>query len=154
MCELIYKTIFNPSPEDLGYLQLGFQEFISAKRGIRKPYEQKLSILVEDEERTTIGGIYGDLSFDWLHIHLLWVHSHYRGRDIGTKLLRLIEQAAVSKQIHWSHLETADFMALDFYLKHGYEIFAELEGKPPGGKWYYMKKNLTGFLCTLEREKL
>ncbi|MBC8393725.1 MAG: GNAT family N-acetyltransferase [Deltaproteobacteria bacterium] len=142
MAELIYKTIFNPPPEGLGPIKQGFQEFIAARTGGHKPYEQKLAIMVEDEETRVIGGVCGDLSFGWLNIHLLWVHEDHRGKDIGTKLLSLIEEAALSKQIHQSQLETSDFMALDFYLKHGYEIFAELEGKPAGGKWYYMKKNL------------
>jgi GNAT superfamily N-acetyltransferase len=143
MTELFFKKIFNPPPEDIESIKQGFQKFITAKAGSRKPFEQNLAIIAEDEKNGIIGGVCGDLSFDWLHIHLIWVHADYRGKDIGAKLLTLIEEAALSKQIYQSHLETADFMALDFYLKHNYEIFAELEGKPEGGRWYFMKKNLT-----------
>lgn len=142
MTELSFKTIFNPSPTHIGFVEQGFHNFITDVTGSGEPYEQKLAIMVEDEETTIIGGICGALSFDWLQIHLLWVHPDHQGKNIGTKLLRSIEEAALSKQIYQSQLETADFMALNFYLRNGYEIFAELEGKPAGGKWYYMKKNL------------
>jgi hypothetical protein len=43
------------------------------------------------------------------------------------------------------HLETTSFQALDFYLKNGYEVFGQLEGKPAGHTWYYLKKeNIAG----------
>lgn len=41
-----------------------------------------------------------------------------------------------------AHLETAEFQALAFYLKHGYEVFGRLPGKPAGHTWYYLKKDL------------
>jgi GNAT superfamily N-acetyltransferase len=142
MTELSFKTIFNPSPTHIGFVEQGFQNFITAITGSDEPYEQKLVIMAEGNGAEIIGGIYGDLSWDWLSIHIFWVHADHQGKRIGSKLLSLMEQTAISKNIYHSHLETTDFMALDFYLKHGYEIFAELDGKPTGGKWYYLKKNL------------
>ena len=41
-----------------------------------------------------------------------------------------------------SHLDTFDFQAKDFYLKHGYEIFGTLENCPPNHNRYYLKKAL------------
>jgi hypothetical protein len=48
----------------------------------------------------------------------------------------------MSKGFLGSHTETADFQALDFYLKSGYEVFGKLEGKPKGTTWYFIKKVL------------
>jgi ADP-ribose pyrophosphatase YjhB (NUDIX family) len=39
-------------------------------------------------------------------------------------------------------LDTFDFQAKDFYLKHGYDIFGVLGNCPPGHERYYMRKNL------------
>jgi hypothetical protein len=57
-------------------------------------------------------------------------------------LLKQIEAEAIAKGFHGSHLETTDFQAVDFYLQNDYEVFGELEGKPKGYTWYYMKKIL------------
>jgi len=89
-----------------------------------------------------IGGVHGELCWDWLYIRSFWVEESHRGRGIGTRLLQEIEQAAMSNGIYRSHLETTDFQALQFYLDRGYEVFGRLEGKPAGSDWYYIKKVL------------
>ncbi len=38
------------------------------------------------------------------------------------------------------HLDTFDFQAKDFYLKHGYDIFGILDECPQKHKRYFMKK--------------
>jgi hypothetical protein len=38
------------------------------------------------------------------------------------------------------HLDTFDFQAKDFYVKHGYEVFGVLEDCPEGHVRYFMKK--------------
>lgn len=45
-------------------------------------------------------------------------------------------------KIRLIHLDTFDFQAKDFYLKHGDEIFGVLEDCSKGYKRYYMKKVL------------
>lgn len=40
------------------------------------------------------------------------------------------------------HLDTFDFQAKDFYLKHGYEIFGVLADCPKEHNRYFMKKNI------------
>jgi ribosomal protein S18 acetylase RimI-like enzyme len=72
----------------------------------------------------------------------LWVNEKYRGQGIGSDLLKEIEAAAMTKGFYGSHLETTDFQAAEFYRKNGYEVFGELEGKPEGHTWFYMKKRL------------
>lgn len=39
-------------------------------------------------------------------------------------------------------VETLSFQAIGFYLKSGYQVFAQLDDKPPGHTWYYLKKEL------------
>lgn len=48
----------------------------------------------------------------------------------------------VIKGCNLVHLDTFDFQAKDFYLKHGYEVFGVLDDCPMEHKRYYMKKNI------------
>ena len=88
----------------------------------------------------SIGGVFGDLLWDWLHIDSLWTHEDYRGRGVGSALMRHIEEAARERGIVNIHLATTSFQALPFYLKLGYEVFGELPNKPIGSTWYYLRK--------------
>ena len=79
---------------------------------------------------------------DCLYINVLFVDEKYRHQGIGTALLEKVETEAKLAGAKIAHLDTFDFQAKDFYLKHGYEIFGVLEPCPTGHKRYYMKKNL------------
>lgn len=57
-------------------------------------------------------------------------------------MLNKIEEEAKEAGVELIHLDTFDFQAKEFYLKHGYEVFGTLENCPLDHKRYYMKKNL------------
>jgi GNAT superfamily N-acetyltransferase len=136
-------TVFDPGEELVDPLERGLHEFNLAHLGEAVIYNyHKLAVIAHDDSGEIIGGVWGHLVWDWLHIQTLWVKDTRRGEGIGRQLLNTIERAAVSKGFTRSHLETTDFQALDFYKKNGYEIFGELEGKPRGHTWYYIKKDL------------
>ena len=77
-----------------------------------------------------------------LYIDVLFVHENYRGQNLGRQLLDHIESEAISIGAYMSHLDTFDFQAKDFYLKHGYEVFGTLENCPSGHNRFYLKKML------------
>ncbi|MFN2274460.1 MAG: GNAT family N-acetyltransferase [Anaerolineales bacterium] len=105
--------------------------------------DHRVLVKAEDGEGNLIGGVHGEMFWDWLHVKTLWVSKDYRGQGIGSELLRRIEQAALDHGFKACHLETISFQALDFYRKLGYEVFGELRGKPAGSTWYFMKKDLS-----------
>ena len=90
-----------------------------------------------------IAGINAEMYF-WniLHISILFVDKDYRHNKLGSYLLKKVESEAKQMGATLVHLDTFDFQAKDFYLKHGYEIFGILEDCPPGHKRYYLKKTL------------
>ncbi|WP_202127900.1 hypothetical protein [Clostridium sp. C2-6-12] len=49
-------------------------------------------------------------------------------------------EKSVFNHINLLHLDTFDFQAKDFYLKHGYEVFGVLDDCPMEHKRYYMKR--------------
>lgn len=77
-----------------------------------------------------------------VYINVLWVKEEYRKDGLGTKLLKEIEKIAKEKDCHLIHLDTFDFQAKDFYIRHGYEIFGVLDQCPENHKRYFMKKNI------------
>jgi len=143
--DLKYETRLDPPRESLAPIERGLHEFNRALVGRDvTDTHHRVVVLVKDEAEAVVGGVYGDMFWDWLHVKTLWVAEGYRGRGVGTALLERIEEAAVSQGVYGSHLETTDFQALGFYLKNGYEVFGKLEGKPAGHTWYYVKKELGG----------
>jgi ribosomal protein S18 acetylase RimI-like enzyme len=138
-----YETAFDPPSESLTPIERGLHQFNLSHLGEEVIYDyHRVAIFAKDETGTVIGGVHGELCWDWLYIKSLWVEKKYRGQGVGTELVRLIEEAAVSRGFFGSHLETTDFQALGFYLAQGYEVFGELEGKPAGSTWYYLRKRL------------
>lgn len=98
--------------------------------------------IIKDGE-TIIAGITSCV-YRWgiLYIDVLFVDESHRHKGLGSTLLQKVEQEAKTMGAYLSHLETYDFQAFDFYLKHGYEVFGVLEDCPQGHKRYFLKKKL------------
>lgn len=77
-----------------------------------------------------------------IYIDALWIDKSYRKCGIGEKLLLEIENIAKEENCYLIHLDTFDFQAKDFYLKHRYEIFGVLDECPKNHKRYFLKKYL------------
>jgi GNAT superfamily N-acetyltransferase len=112
------------------------------------PLKQEVPILwinriIEDSSGDIIVGINSKM-YCWscLYIDVLWVKEEYRKEGLGSKLLNEVEKNAGEKGCHIIHLDTFDFQAKDFYIKHGYEVFGTLDECPQGHKRYYMKKSI------------
>ncbi len=75
-----------------------------------------------------------------IYIYILWIDEAYRKQGLGSRLLKEIERIAVEEGCHLIHLDTFDFQAKDFYIKHGYEVFGVLEDCPEEHCRYYLKK--------------
>lgn len=107
------------------------------------PYDHKpLAIFIRNQEGQIVGGLSGATVWGWLHISLFWISEELRGKGYGKTLMQLAEKEAVGRGCHQAHLDTFSFQALDFYLKSGYEIFAELDDFPEPAKRFFLKKSL------------
>ncbi|MDS1004496.1 GNAT family N-acetyltransferase [Clostridium sporogenes] len=99
--------------------------------------------VVEDTKGEIIAGILSKIyCWNCMYIDALWVKEEYRKDGLGTKLLKEVEKIAKDKNCNLIHLDTFDFQAKDFYIKHGYEIFGILDECPENHKRYFMKKNI------------
>lgn len=143
MKKIILETTFDPPHDHLEAVNNGLHEFNLAQLGERLIYNYfKVLVIAKAQDGSVVGGIHGNMGWDWLHIDTSWVDEKYRRQGIGSNLLKQVEKAAISKGFIGSHLETTEFQAVDFYIENGYEVFGALEGKPKGHTWFYMKKRL------------
>lgn len=110
------------------------------------PGKQEVPLLcinrvIEDTNGEIIAGILSNMyCWNCIYIDVLWVKEEYRKDGLGTKLLKELEKIAKEKDCHLIHLDTFDFQAKDFYIRHGYEIFGVLDQCPENHKRYFMKK--------------
>ncbi|AJD32839.1 MULTISPECIES: GNAT family N-acetyltransferase [Clostridium] len=112
------------------------------------PGKQEVPLLcinrvIEGTNGEIIAGILSNMyCWNCIYIDVLWVKEEYRKDGLGTKLLKELEKIAKEKDCHLIHLDTFDFQAKDFYIRHGYEIFGVLDQCPENHKRYFMKKNI------------
>lgn len=109
----------------------------------QEPYFIPINRVIKDIDGSVIAGI-NSVLYCWncLYIDILWVKEEYRKEGYGSALLNEVENIAKQKGCKLVHLDTFDFQAKDFYLKHGYEVFGILDDCPSGHKRFYLKKNI------------
>lgn len=108
----------------------------------QKPEVINKNFIIKEND-TLIGGICADI-YIWkiLYISLLFIDDAHRNKDLGSFLLKKVEDEARTFGVSLVHTDTFDFQAKDFYLKQGYEIFGVLDDCPEGHQRYYLKKIL------------
>ncbi len=97
-------------------------------------------LLTASKEHHILGGLVGRIAYDWLHIELLWLDNSIRKKGYGKNLINHAEEIAISSGCIGVHLDTFSFQAPHFYMKCGYEVFAQINDYPKGEKRYYLKK--------------
>ncbi len=98
---------------------------------------------IVNKDGKLLAGIIGKLNaWNCLHIDMLWVDMNHRKEGLGSKILTEVERISKELGCYLVQLDTFDFQAKDFYLKHGYEIFGVLEDCPKDHKRYFLKKLL------------
>ena len=131
------------TPDEVTYVDNLIVEFNQSQVPFTQGPEPVAANYVIKDNGKIVAGI-NAIIYHWamLYIDVLFVDAQYRGRGLGSQLLQTVEEQAKSFGSKLSHLDTFDFQARDFYLKHGYEIFGTLENCPEGYNRYYMKKIL------------
>jgi GNAT superfamily N-acetyltransferase len=118
-----------PRGEDVSVLSQGLTTH--ALPYTQGPGFQPLGVFLRDESGTIVGGVWGQLNWNWVHIGLVWVAEDLRGTGYGRQLLAA------------AHLDTFSFQARPFYESLGYEVFGTLDDYPRGHQRFFMKKTLT-----------
>lgn len=102
-----------------------------------------LAVLVRDPaSHDVVGGILARTSLGLLFVDLVFLPESLRGQQIGTRMLRLVEEEAVRRGCCTAVLYTINFQAPEFYERHGWREFGRIPCDPPGTSRVFMTKDL------------
>ncbi|SFO56213.1 Acetyltransferase (GNAT) family protein [Variovorax sp. OK605] len=106
------------------------------------PEQQYIRLNAKDESGRLLGGLRGFVFLYWLNIEVLFVEEDMRGTGLGSRLLAEAERQAIALGARNARLDTFEWQARGFYLKHGYEEYARIDDCAPGYYLAHMKKSL------------
>lgn len=118
----------------------GLLEYNLARIEDKNPRE--LGIYLENDLGQKLAGLIGETHGNWLTVKYLWVKEAMRGQHIGSELLERAENMAKGRGCKYVFLDTFNFQAPAFYIKHGYEQVLSLKEYPVTGQRYYFTKTL------------
>ncbi|WP_162244774.1 GNAT family N-acetyltransferase [Methylobacterium sp. Leaf469] len=79
-----------------------------------------LCVALQDEQKSSVGGMIGLMVGAWLSVDLLWLPTYLRKRGHGTALLREAERRALKEGCIDAYVGTSSSDACGFYEKNGY----------------------------------
>jgi GNAT superfamily N-acetyltransferase len=129
-----------PEFEAVGAIQRGLHDFNQSMGG---NYDREpVTLLVQDNEGTTLGGLLGLTFWGWLFIDWLWLSPDLRGKGVGAELLRRAEAVARERGCTNAYTDTFSFQAPNFWQRNGYAEFGRLDGMPAGHARVWFRKTL------------
>ena len=117
-----------------------FTEY-SAAHDVALDYEE-FCFAAEDDAGGIIGAVRGRAYYNEVQIGDLIVDRRFRGQDIGTKLVRAVEEAYGGRGYDRITLTTFGFQAPGFYPKLGYSLEYVREDRDPRLSKYFFRKDL------------
>lgn len=98
---------------------------------------EPLALSLRDESGAMVGGLIGELKWEWLYVDLFWIDEAHRGAGHGEALLAMAEQAARDRGARGVYLSTMSIQAPGFYPRMGYRECGRMEGYPVAGQSFH-----------------
>lgn len=102
---------------------------------------ETLGLAIREGERL-LAGLSGEIFWNALYVHALWVAEQHRHQGHGRSLMLRAEALARERGCDVIHLSTFEFQAPGFYMALGYRPFGELSGVPSGSRRIWLAKSL------------
>lgn len=99
-----------------------------------------ITILIRDSDDAVVGGLWGEVRWQWLTLGTLFVPEELRGQGFGRRLVLDAEDQARARGSVGGYTDTYSFQARGFYERLGYSVFGHLEGYPPHHGRYFLSK--------------
>jgi GNAT superfamily N-acetyltransferase len=119
-------------------------ERINKENDIQDVEEKNIMFVALDNNKFA-GGIQASITEDSMYIARLVVSEEYRGKQIGTNLMNIIEDKARMLGIYSISTGTVEFQARGFYEKQGFKVVMIKENDPRGFDSYKMTKRIKAF---------
>jgi ribosomal protein S18 acetylase RimI-like enzyme len=106
---------------------------------------EPVRLTLRDADNMIMGGLLAYINTCWRRcsIDILWIEEEFRNLGYGRALLEAIEELAKKRDCQLVTVNTASFLAPDFYRKCGYELCGTTDSYPvKGHKLYAFKKTL------------
>lgn len=103
---------------------------------------QALGLKLENEQGELIAALAGRTFGHWFYLESFWLDPSIRSQGIGSKLLAEAERIAKDRGCGFVILDTLDFQAKPFYLRHGYQVQWTQHHYPLTGAKFFMTKTL------------
>ena len=103
-----------------------------AQIGPRNP--QPVTLSLRDDTGTIVGGLVGELKWEWLYVDLFWIDASQRGQGHGEAMLAQAEQIAREHGARGVFLATMSIQAPGFYPRMGYRECGRMEDYPVAGE--------------------
>lgn len=134
------EVLENPEQALIDYLDKKIDDFNWANWEVSK--RLPLAVQIKNDQGVIIAGSVARSFGDWLLLDTLWVSDELRGQNIGSKLLKEIEDVGKNRGCIKCLLDTLNFQAMPFYEKHGYKTQWTQQDYPKTGCKYFMVKEL------------
>ncbi|KTC71671.1 N-acetylglutamate synthase [Legionella birminghamensis] len=138
MANISIDLELKPSEVDNSVLRKGIIDFNVAHLGEKAV---NCSVFARDENNKVIGGATLWVHSDAAYIDILWVEESFRQQRVGSGIMRVVDEYARQQKLAAVFVDTFDFQALDFYLKQGYQLIAEIKAYLLKHDRYYLRKD-------------
>jgi GNAT superfamily N-acetyltransferase len=141
MTEPVLTLTDQPTDIDEKIIGSGLADFNASKVGYRD-WRPLAALLRDPDTGETLGGMIGRTSYGLLFIDLVYLPDTMRGQDIGSKLLRMMEDEGARRGCKSAFLFTITYQAPGFYERHGWTEFGRIACDPDGTARVFMTKTL------------
>ena len=137
-----YQIAYVEKPEESawGIIGRGIHDYNEQQAGDGK--FQRICFALTGPDQGIAGGVIAAMYWNWLYIDLLWVKEELRGCGYGHRLLEMAEEEGRKRGAENAYLDTFSFQAPEFYKRHGYQVFGQLDDFPADHKRFFFMKHL------------
>lgn len=128
----------DPSQAEIRCIDRQLEDYNSTTVG-RDDWET-VHLVVRDNHRI-VGGLKAITGWDWLYVQILWVDESQRRNGLGTRLLHRAEAIAQERNCRGACLSSFSFQAPEFYRRHGYKVFGQINEYPTDETMYFLSKS-------------
>jgi GNAT superfamily N-acetyltransferase len=135
------RQVVTPGPADRAAILEPLIAFNNARTGPDAPQTHAcLARLVENARGEVVGGLWGEVYYDWAWVELLVAPEAGRGQGLGSRLLAMAEDEARALGCIGGWLDTFSFQARGFYERHGYTVLGTLDEFPGRHQRFFLSK--------------
>jgi GNAT superfamily N-acetyltransferase len=99
---IVIQQLEDPPAEDKAYVSKQFIAYNNKQCGILP--SKDLYLFAYDPEGQIFAGLFGDISWGWLHVDTLWVAESYQQHGIGFALMERAEAEARAMDMAQAYL--------------------------------------------------